>query len=241
MTLSPAMPAWSREPRMSSPQRMCRHGRGAGNAASLYLRAMFLRVATVASGRGSNLEALLRALGPEAPARVVLVISNRSEAGALALARRHGIPVHVLNDIADPAEWRSLLSEAGVELIVLAGYLKRVPAEIVEEWRGRILNIHPALLPRHGGAGMYGRRVHEAVLASWDTTSGATVHLVTSELDGGPIIMQSAVPVLAADTVDTLSARILIEEHRIYPEAIQQVLDRGWSIEGRRFVRRVRS
>ena len=205
---------------MSSPQRMCRKGRGAGNAASLYLRAMFLRVATVVSGRGSNLEALLRALGAEAPARVVLVISNRSEAGALALARRHGIPVHVLNDIADPAEWRTALSGVRAELIVLAGYLKRVPAEIVEEWRGRILNIHPALLPRHGGAGMYGRKVHEAVLASGDTISGATVHLVTEEYDQGPILAQATVPVEPGDTPETLAARVLEAEHKLLPAVV---------------------
>ena len=151
---------------------------------------MFRRVATVVSGRGSNLAALLRALGDDAPARVVLVISNRGDAGALAIAREHGIPVHVLNDSADPAEWSRVLEAAEVDLIVLAGYLKRVPPPIVAAWKGRMINVHPALLPKHGGAGMYGRRVHESVLASGDATSGATVHLVGEEYDRGPILAQ---------------------------------------------------
>ena len=155
------------------------------------------------------------------------MISNRSDAGALALARRHGIPVHVLQDIADPAEWRSVLSAAGAELIVLAGYLKRVPAEIVEEWRGRILNIHPALLPRHGGPGMYGRRVHEAVLASGDTISGATVHLVTEEYDQGPILAQTTVPVEPDDTPESLAARVLEAEHTLLPAVVLAAATRG--------------
>jgi len=187
---------------------------------------MRLRVATVVSGRGSNLAALLRALGngggegEAAPARVVLVISDRAEAGGLAVARQHAIPTHVLNDIADPAEWLRALDEAGVELVVLAGYLKRVPAAVVRAFRGWLLNIHPALLPRHGGHGMFGRRVHEAVLAAGDTRSGATVHLVTEEYDRGPILGQATVPVLPGDTPDTLAARVLEVEHRLLPAAV---------------------
>ena len=183
---------------------------------------MRLRVATVVSGRGSNLAALLRALGDgdAAPAQVVLVISDRAEAGGLTVARAHTIPTHVLNDIADPAEWLRVLGEAAVDLVVLAGYLKRVPVDVVQAYRGRLLNIHPALLPRHGGQGMYGRRVHESVLAAGDTSSGATVHLVTEEYDRGPILGQATVPVLPGDTPDTLAARVLEVEHRLLPAAV---------------------
>ncbi len=181
---------------------------------------MFLRVAVVVSGRGSNLAALLRALGADAPARVILVISNRAEAEGLAVARRHGVPTHVLQDSADPAEWRRVLEEARAELVVLAGYLKRVPKAVVDAWRGRVINIHPALLPRHGGTGMYGRRVHQAVLASGDEASGATVHLVTEEYDRGPILGQAQVPVRPDDTPDTLAERVLAAEHRLLPAAV---------------------
>jgi formyltetrahydrofolate-dependent phosphoribosylglycinamide formyltransferase len=181
---------------------------------------MFLRVAVVVSGRGSNLAALLRALGADAPARVILVISNRAEAEGLAVARRQGVPTHVLQDSADPAEWRRVLEDSRAELVVLAGYLKRVPEAVVDAWRGRMINIHPALLPLHGGAGMYGRRVHQAVLASGDVASGATVHLVTGEYDRGPILGQARVPVVAGDTPDTLAERVLALEHRLLPAAV---------------------
>jgi phosphoribosylglycinamide formyltransferase-1 len=181
---------------------------------------MFLRVAAAVSGRGSNLAALLHALGDGAPAQVVLVLSNRAGAGGVELARSHGIPVHLFNDTADPGEWRSVLEAAGVDLIVLAGYLKPVPAAVVRAWRGRIINVHPALLPRHGGRGMYGRRVHEAVLASGDTSSGATVHLVSEEYDEGEILAQGTVPVLPGDTPDTLAARVLAVEHKLLPATV---------------------
>jgi len=188
---------------------------------------MFLRVAVLVSGRGSNLAALLRALGDDAPARVVLVISNRAGAGGVQLAREHGIPVHVLNDIADPEEWRRVLTAAGAELIVLAGYLKRVPAPIVREWRGRIINVHPALLPRHGGSGMYGLKVHQAVLASGDATSGATVHLVSEEYDEGEILCQGVVAVLPGDTPETLATRVLEVEHKLLPAAVLALAKAG--------------
>jgi formyltetrahydrofolate-dependent phosphoribosylglycinamide formyltransferase len=184
---------------------------------------MRLRVATVVSGRGSNLAALLEALGREgdrAPAEIVLVASDRADAGGLAVARQHAVPTHVFNDSADSAEWRRVLEAAGADLVVLAGYVKKVPAEVVLSWRGRMLNIHPALLPRHGGAGMYGRRVHRAVLEAGDVRSGATVHLVTEEYDRGPVLGQASVPVLPDDSPDTLAARVLAVEHRLLPAAV---------------------
>ena len=136
------------------------------------------------------------------------------------LARSQGIPVHLLNDTADPEEWRRVLEAAGVDLVVLAGYLKQVPGAVVRAWRGRIINVHPALLPRHGGRGMYGRRVHEAVLAAGDAVSGATVHLVTEEYDQGEILAQGTVPVLPGDTPDTLAARVLAVEHKLLPATV---------------------
>lgn len=188
---------------------------------------MRLRVATVVSGRGSNLAALLDALDGKAPARVVLVMSNRADAGGLSVASQHAVPTHVFNDSADPAEWCGVLGAAQADLVVLAGYLKRVPARVVEAYRGRMLNIHPALLPRHGGSGMYGRRVHEAVLAAGDSESGATVHLVTDEYDRGPILGQARVPVFPGDTPDSLAQRVLEVEHRLLPAAILAAAEAG--------------
>ncbi len=146
---------------------------------------MTMRIAVAVSGRGSNLEALLQALGPGAAARVVLVLSNRADAGAISRAAAGGVPAVVLRTPADAAEWLDQLARHAVDLVVLAGYLKLVPAEVIARYRGRILNIHPALLPAFGGPGMYGRHVHEAVLASGASETGATVHLVDEEYDRG--------------------------------------------------------
>ena len=181
---------------------------------------MTMRVAVAVSGRGSNLLALLRALGPAAPARVVLVLSDRSDAGALDHAREHGVPAEVLSDPTDAAEWLTRLERHGTELVVLAGYLKLVPAPVIARFRDRILNIHPALLPAFGGKGMYGHRVHEAVLASGARESGATVHLVDEAYDRGPVLGQVRVPVLPDDTPDRLAARVLEVEHRLLPAAV---------------------
>jgi formyltetrahydrofolate-dependent phosphoribosylglycinamide formyltransferase len=181
---------------------------------------MPMRVAVAVSGRGTNLDALLRALGPEAPARVVLVLSNRADAPALDRAAGRGIATVVLRDHADGAEWLSALESQSVELLVLAGYVKLVPAVVIARYRGRILNVHPALLPAFGGQGMYGRRVHEAVLASGARESGATVHLVDEAYDRGAILGQARVPVLPGDDPESLAARILEVEHRLLPAAV---------------------
>jgi phosphoribosylglycinamide formyltransferase-1 len=181
---------------------------------------MTMRVAVAASGRGSNLQALLHILGPDAPARVVLVLSDRATAGALTLARSHGITAHVLADSADPEQWRTALQRAGADLVVLAGYLKLVPPQVVEHYRGRIVNIHPALLPAFGGRGMYGRRVHEAVLASGARESGASVHLVDEAYDRGEVLARARVPVLPDDDPDRLAARVLEAEHRLLPAVV---------------------
>jgi formyltetrahydrofolate-dependent phosphoribosylglycinamide formyltransferase len=181
---------------------------------------MTMRVAVAVSGRGSNLEALLRALGPGAPAEVVLVLSNRPDAGGLERARADGVPAEVLADPASADAWLERLEAHRVDLVVLAGYLKLVPAPVIARYRDRIVNVHPALLPAFGGKGMYGRRVHEAVLASGARESGATVHLVDEVYDRGAILARGRVPVLPGDTPDRLAARVLEVEHRLLPAVV---------------------
>ena len=181
---------------------------------------MTMRVAVAVSGRGSNLEALLRALVADAPARVVLVVSNRADAAALDRARDHGVPAEVLLNPADANEWLESLARHRVDLLVLAGYLKLVPAAVIARYRDRILNVHPALLPAFGGRGMYGHHVHEAVLASGARESGATVHLVDEVYDRGRTLAQARVPVLTGDTAETLAARVLVVEHRLLPAVV---------------------
>jgi formyltetrahydrofolate-dependent phosphoribosylglycinamide formyltransferase len=178
-----------------------------------------MRLAVAISGRGSNLAALLTALPAGAPAEVALVLSNRAATG-LDLARERGIPALVLADPADGRAWLDPLAAERIDLVVLAGYLKLVPPAVVERYRGRIVNIHPALLPAFGGPGMYGRRVHEAVLAAGEPTSGATVHLVDEVYDRGAVLAQERVPVLLGDTPDTLAARVLEVEHRLLPAVV---------------------
>lgn len=179
-----------------------------------------MRVAVCVSGAGSNLRALLGALGPDAPAAVVLVIASRPSAGGLEIARHAGIPTALLGNPDDPAEWLPLLRDAGIDLVVLAGFLRQVPPAVVGAYRDRIINIHPALLPDHGGPGMYGLHVHRAVLGRGDRESGATVHLVTERYDEGPILGRARVPVLPDDTPERLQARVLEVEHRLLPAAV---------------------
>ena len=183
-----------------------------------------VRVAVLVSGGGTNLQALLDALHESPIARVTRVISNRPDAGALARARRAGVPTTVLRDANDPAELQAALGDA--QLVVLAGYLKLVHAAVVARFRGRMINIHPALLPDFGGPGMDGRRVHEAVLASGVKESGATVHLVDEEFDRGEIIGQEKVRVEPGDTPDALAARVLEAEHRLLPRMVLELARR---------------
>lgn len=188
-----------------------------------------LRLAVLGSGRGSNFQAILNAIerGVIPDTRVALVISNNSDAGILSLARTSGIPALHLSQKHFPTEGafaEAMLDALGthdINLVVLAGYMKRVPARVVAAYRGKILNIHPALLPKYGGKGMYGHHVHEAVIASGDKRSGATVHIVDEEYDRGPIVLQREVDVLPGDTPETLSGRVLAVEHELYPDAIR--------------------
>ncbi len=181
-----------------------------------------IRAAVLASGGGSNLQAILdhlAALGDARPVDIVLVASNRAGAGALDRARHCGIDAAVITP-TDAAAQLALFDAHGVQLVILAGYLRLVPREVIARFRGAIVNMHPALLPKFGGAGMYGRHVHEAVIAAGERESGATVHFVTDEYDRGAIIAQERVPVLDGDTAETLAARVLEAEHRLYPRVI---------------------
>lgn len=186
-----------------------------------------MRVAVCGSGGGSNLGALLEAFPRGGEADVVLVLSNREDAGALDRARSRGVPAVVLQDPADATEWMEHLEAHAVDLVVLAGYLKLVPAAVVARWRGRIINVHPALLPAFGGPGMYGLRVHRAVLTAGVRESGATVHLVDDEYDRGAVLAQVRVPVEPGDTPERLAERVLAAEHRLLPEVVRAAARAG--------------
>jgi phosphoribosylglycinamide formyltransferase-1 len=184
-----------------------------------------VRVAVLISGRGSNLAALIEAArAPDYPAEVVLVISDRADAGGLAIAREAGVPTAVVayggagERDAFEAEIDRLLHEAGVGLICLAGFMRVLSARFVEHWHDRILNIHPSLLPDFPGLD-----THARALAAKARVHGCTVHFVRPAVDSGPIILQGQVPVWQGDTPDTLAARVLEVEHQIYPLALRLV------------------
>jgi len=182
-------------------------------------------VAILVSGGGTNLQALLEALHDSSVARVARVVSSRADAAALERAHRAGVPTTVLAEPASADEVSAALGDA--RLVVLAGYVKRIPPPVVGRFRWRVINIHPALLPAFGGPGMYGRRVHAAVLASGAAVSGATVHYVDEEYDRGPIIAQWPVPVRSDDTPESLAARVLEAEHRLLPQVVLELARRG--------------
>jgi phosphoribosylglycinamide formyltransferase-1 len=184
------------------------------------------RLAVLASGRGSNLQAIIDHfdnLARERVAKVVLVASNRADSPALIRAATASIDIANFNSADDGSELLSLLQTFRVDLVVLAGYLKRIQPKVIREYAGRIINIHPALLPAFGGEGMYGARVHEAVIASGAKESGVTVHLVDDEYDRGPIVAQWRVAVGPSDTAESLAARVLNVEHAVYPRAVEMV------------------
>ena len=184
------------------------------------------RLAVLASGRGSNLQAIVDHfdnLARERVAKVVLVASNRADSPALIRAATASIDIAHFNAADDGTELLDLLKKHRIDLVVLAGYLKRIPSKVIREYSGRMINIHPALLPAFGGDGMYGARVHEAVIASGAQESGVTVHLVDDDYDRGPIVAQWRIPVEPSDTADKLAARVLNVEHVVYPRTIEMV------------------
>jgi phosphoribosylglycinamide formyltransferase 1 len=196
------------------------------------------RLAVLISGRGSNLQSIIDAITRGAlDATIAVVVSNRADAAGLLRARAAGIETLVLSprEYAGRDAYDTALAETlrarDVALVCLAGFMRLVGKPLLDAFPNRILNIHPSLLPAFPGLDAQRQAIEHGV-----RVSGATVHLVTAQLDGGPIVLQSSVPVRDDDTAETLAARILIEEHRIYPEAIRIVLDQRWTLEGRRFV-----
>lgn len=184
------------------------------------------RLAVLASGRGSNLQAIVDHfdnLARERIAKVVLVASNRPDSQALVRAATVSIDIAIFDPSDDGSQLLALLRQFRIDLVVLAGYLKRIPSSVIREYAGRIINIHPALLPAFGGEGMYGARVHEAVIASGAKETGVTVHLVDDDYDRGPIVAQWRVPVEKSDTAESLAARVLNVEHIVYPRTVEMV------------------
>jgi phosphoribosylglycinamide formyltransferase-1 len=197
------------------------------------------RIGVLISGRGSNLQALIDAIADGSlNAQIAMVISNKADAAGLDRARAAGIETLVLDhrSFASRADYDEAIARElrahRVSLVCLAGFMRLIGPRLLDEFPQGILNIHPSLLPAFPGVDAQRQALDHAV-----KITGATVHLVTGELDGGPIVLQAAVPVRDDDTVDLLSARILLEEHRLYPDAVRIMLNGGWKVEGRRFIR----
>jgi phosphoribosylglycinamide formyltransferase-1 len=203
-----------------------------------------LNIAVFASGKGSNLRAILNAIiaGEIQNARISLVLSNNSKAGALAIARENNISaLHISHkQFQSDEQFNTVLLETlkkhNINLIVLAGYIKKIDPNIVRAFKNRIVNIHPALLPKFGGKGMYGIHVHEAVIASKEKFSGASVHIVDEEYDHGPIVLQKTVQVEPDDTPETLATKVLQIEHDIYPEAIRLFAEGRVRVDGQKVI-----
>lgn len=188
------------------------------------------RLGFLASYRGTNMQAIIDACkAGNLSAQPVVIISNNGDSGALARAKSEGIPGFYMSSKvypdADELDQKIVdtLRDHDVEIVILAGYMKKLGSKTLTTFAGRILNIHPALLPKYGGAGMYGMHVHEAVIADGETESGVTIHVVDGEYDSGPILAQRKVTVERADTADSLSRKILAVEHEFYVETLDRI------------------
>ncbi len=185
------------------------------------------RVGILISGRGSNMRALIEAAkAKDYPAEIVLVISNAADAGGLEFARGNGIKTEIIEHKKFPSReifdnaMDVALNAANVEIVALAGFMRLLSPRFVEKWRGRMINIHPSLLPAYKGL-----HTHKRAIEAGEKFAGCTVHFVTPELDDGPAILQAQVPVLPGDSEETLAARVLTQEHKIYPEALRLVAE----------------
>lgn len=195
-----------------------------------------LKIGVLISGRGSNLQALIdAAAAPDWPAEIALVLSNKADAAGLARAEAAGIPTCVIDHRAHAgreafdAAMTVALEEAGVDLVCLAGFMRLLSPGFVQTWHDRLINIHPSLLPSFRGL-----HAHEQALAAGVRFTGCTVHFVRAEMDDGPIIVQAAVPVHQDDTAETLAARVLVAEHRCYPQAVRWIAEGRVRVEGQR-------
>ena len=186
------------------------------------------RIAIFASGSGTNAEAIARHLAGNKDIEVACVLSNRANAGVHQRMEQFGIPTHTFaKEVWSEAHpIVEVLQMEQIDLVVLAGFMRKIESPLTTAYAGRIVNIHPSLLPLHGGPGMYGHHVHEAVLAAGDTESGITIHYVDEQIDGGEIIFQARCEVRPDDTPDTLADRIHVLEHRHFPQVIEELLTR---------------
>ncbi len=184
------------------------------------------QVAIFASGKGSNAQAIIQYFEKHPTIQVALVVTNNPGAGVIKIAHQHKIISAIAgkNFLENEENMNRLLDALKIDMIVLAGYLQLVPSFLIAKYKGRIINIHPALLPRHGGKGMYGSKVHQAVLAAGDTETGITIHHVTEHYDEGEVILQKKLHVETTDTADTLAQKVLALEHEWYPKAIEGML-----------------
>jgi phosphoribosylglycinamide formyltransferase 1 len=183
------------------------------------------RVGVLISGGGSNMHALVKAShAVNYPAEIICVVSNKPDAGGLKIAQSEGIATHVVNhkDYATREDFDAALNvylqSQNLDIIACAGFMRIMTPILIAPWQGRMINIHPSLLPLHKGL-----HTHQRALDSGDTEAGCSVHYVTPELDGGPVIAQARVPILDGDTAETLAARVLVEEHKLYPSALEKV------------------
>lgn len=193
-----------------------------------------INLAVLISGSGSNLQALIDACAaPDYPAKISVAISNKPGAFGLQRAEKAGIPVETVDHTkyANRGDFENVLHNVlgkyNIDLICLAGFMRILTPDFIAKWEGKIINTHPALLPKHGGKGMYGEHVHKAVLAAGDQESGVTIHYVIPDVDRGEIILQKRVKVEPGDTHEALARRVLAEEHKAYAEAVRMIAEKN--------------
>ena len=185
-----------------------------------------LKLAIFASGKGSNAANIIRYFNDHPSVSVGLIICNNANAGVVEIAKKNGVPVLIITQqsLGDSKECLAALKKAGIDYLVLAGFLWKLPQHIIDAFPNKILNIHPALLPRYGGKGMYGQHVHEAVIAAKESQSGITIHVVDEHYDNGDIVFQATCPIDAAETPESLAAKIHALEQQHFPKVIEQYL-----------------